>query len=79
MPGEYLYGRGTVDGNGQLYMLLAAARELARATSSVNVRFCCDGKKRAAATGIRECAASATPTLDETIVLARTITESPAA
>src|SRR5579862_8585904 len=27
----YLFGRGTVDDKGQLYMLLAAARELARA------------------------------------------------
>ena len=29
--GEYLYGRGTVDDKGQLYMLLSAARELASA------------------------------------------------
>jgi acetylornithine deacetylase/succinyl-diaminopimelate desuccinylase-like protein len=44
--GDYLYGRGTVDDKGQLYMLLAAARELARANElPVNVRFCCDGEE----------------------------------
>jgi acetylornithine deacetylase/succinyl-diaminopimelate desuccinylase-like protein len=42
----YLYGRGTVDDKGQLYMLLAAARELARAGElPVNLRFCCDGEE----------------------------------
>ena len=42
----YLYGRGTADDKGQLYMLLAAARELALAgTLPVNVRFCCDGEE----------------------------------
>src|SRR5437660_2203519 len=44
--GDYLYGRGTVDDKGQLYMLLAAARELVRAGQlPVNVRFCCDGEE----------------------------------
>ncbi len=44
--GEYLYGRGTVDDKGQLYMLLSAARELARSNElPVNVRFCCDGEE----------------------------------
>src|SRR5213082_3386942 len=44
--GEYLYGRGTVDDKGQLYMLLAAARELAQQGElPVNVRFCCDGEE----------------------------------
>jgi acetylornithine deacetylase/succinyl-diaminopimelate desuccinylase-like protein len=44
--GDYLYGRGTVDDKGQLYMLLAAARELAREGKlPVNVRFCCDGEE----------------------------------
>ena len=44
--GDYLYARGTVDDKGQLYMLLAAARELARAGElPVNVRFCCDGEE----------------------------------
>ncbi len=44
--GDYLYGRGTVDDKGQLYVLLAAARELAQAGElPVNVRFCCDGEE----------------------------------
>jgi acetylornithine deacetylase/succinyl-diaminopimelate desuccinylase-like protein len=44
--GEYLYGRGVADDKGQLYMLLAAARELAAAgTLPVNVRFVCDGEE----------------------------------
>ena len=38
--------RGTVDDKGQLYMLLAAARELALPGElPVNVRFCCDGEE----------------------------------
>jgi len=42
----YLYGRGTVDDKGQLYMLLSATRELAQAGElPVNVRFCCDGEE----------------------------------
>jgi acetylornithine deacetylase/succinyl-diaminopimelate desuccinylase-like protein len=45
----YLYGRGTVDDKGQLYMLLAAARELARAGElPVNLRFTCDGEEETA-------------------------------
>jgi acetylornithine deacetylase/succinyl-diaminopimelate desuccinylase-like protein len=45
----YLYGRGTVDDKGQLYMLLAAARELARAGDlPVTVRFACDGEEETA-------------------------------
>ena len=44
--GEYLYGRGVADDKGQLYMLLAAARELAAAGAlPVNVRFACDGEE----------------------------------
>jgi len=43
--GEHLYGRGVADDKGQLYMLLAAARELAKAGElPVNVRFACDGE-----------------------------------
>ena len=43
---DYLYCRGAVDDKGQLYMLLAAARELAQAGElPVNVRFCCDGEE----------------------------------
>ena len=42
----YLYGRGSVDDKGQLYMLLSAARELAQAGElAVNIRFCCDGEE----------------------------------
>jgi|SRR5579862_2335562 len=45
----YLYGRGTVDDKGQLYMLLAAARELAgKRELRVNVRFWCDGEEETA-------------------------------
>jgi acetylornithine deacetylase/succinyl-diaminopimelate desuccinylase-like protein len=44
--GEYLYGRGTVDDKGNLYMQLSAARELAlQGELPVNVRFCCDGEE----------------------------------
>jgi acetylornithine deacetylase/succinyl-diaminopimelate desuccinylase-like protein len=42
----YLFARGAVDDKGQLYMLLAGARELARAGElGVNIRFCCDGEE----------------------------------
>jgi acetylornithine deacetylase/succinyl-diaminopimelate desuccinylase-like protein len=41
-----LYGRGIADDKGQLYLLLAAARELAKAGAlPVNVRFTCDGEE----------------------------------
>ncbi|MBV9603783.1 MAG: M20/M25/M40 family metallo-hydrolase [Solirubrobacterales bacterium] len=44
--GEHLYGRGVADDKGQLYMLLAGARELSRAGRlPVNVRFACDGEE----------------------------------
>ena len=44
--GEYLYGRGVADDKGQLYLMLAAARELATdGTLPVNVRFVCDGEE----------------------------------
>ncbi len=44
--GEWLYGRGVADDKGQLYMLLTAARELAREGAlPVNVRFACDGEE----------------------------------
>jgi acetylornithine deacetylase/succinyl-diaminopimelate desuccinylase-like protein len=44
--GETLYGRGVADDKGQLYMLLSAARELARdGKLPVNVRFTCDGEE----------------------------------
>ena len=42
----WLYGRGTADDKGQLYALLKAAAELARAGElPVNVRFACDGEE----------------------------------
>jgi acetylornithine deacetylase/succinyl-diaminopimelate desuccinylase-like protein len=41
-----LYCRGAADDKGQLYLLLAAARDLAVAGElPVNVRFCCDGEE----------------------------------
>ena len=44
--GERVYGRGIADDKGQLYMLLKAAEELARAGElPVNLRFCCDGEE----------------------------------
>jgi acetylornithine deacetylase/succinyl-diaminopimelate desuccinylase-like protein len=46
LRGEYLYGRGVADDKGQLYLMLCAARELARAGAlPVNVRFACDGEE----------------------------------
>jgi acetylornithine deacetylase/succinyl-diaminopimelate desuccinylase-like protein len=46
LRGEHLYGRGVADDKGQLYMLLAAARELARRGAlPVNLRFVCDGEE----------------------------------
>jgi acetylornithine deacetylase/succinyl-diaminopimelate desuccinylase-like protein len=51
----YLYARGTVDDKGQLYMLLAAARELSRGGElPVNVRFCCDGEEESGGDSIVE-------------------------
>ena len=43
----YLYGRGTVDDKGQLYMLLVGRAASSRAAGElpVNVRFCCDGEE----------------------------------
>ncbi len=44
--GDRLYGRGVADDKGQLYLLLAGARALARAGRlPVNVRFACDGEE----------------------------------
>ncbi len=51
----YLYGRGVADDKGQLYMLLAAARELAQAGElPVNVRFACDGEEESGGHSILE-------------------------
>jgi len=53
--GEHLYARGVADDKGQLYMLLAAARELARAGElPVNVRFACDGEEETGGHSILE-------------------------
>jgi acetylornithine deacetylase/succinyl-diaminopimelate desuccinylase-like protein len=42
----HLYARGIADDKGQLYLLLAAARELAASDAlPVNVRFVCDGEE----------------------------------
>jgi acetylornithine deacetylase/succinyl-diaminopimelate desuccinylase-like protein len=53
--GESLYGRGVADDKGQLYLLLSAARELARAGElPVNVRFACDGEEETGGSSILE-------------------------
>ena len=53
--GEYLYGRGVADDKGQLYLLLSAARELARGGElPVNVRFACDGEEESGGHSIVE-------------------------
>jgi acetylornithine deacetylase/succinyl-diaminopimelate desuccinylase-like protein len=53
--GEYLYGRGVADDKGQLYLLLSAARELARSGElPVNVRFACDGEEESGGHSIVE-------------------------
>jgi len=53
--GEYLYGRGVADDKGQVYLLLSAARELARAGElPVNVRFACDGEEESGGHSIVE-------------------------
>ncbi len=42
----WLYGRGSCDDKGQLYMQLKAAAELARdGALPVNIRICCDGEE----------------------------------
>jgi acetylornithine deacetylase/succinyl-diaminopimelate desuccinylase-like protein len=43
---ERVYARGVADDKGQLYLMLAAARELSQAGAlPVNVRFACDGEE----------------------------------
>lgn len=50
-----IYARGVADDKGQLYMLLAAARELATAGElPVNVRFACDGEEETGGHSILE-------------------------
>lgn len=44
--GEHIYARGVADDKGQLYLLLAGARELAESGQlPINVRFACDGEE----------------------------------
>ena len=51
----FLYARGAVDDKGPLYMLLAAARDLALADAlPVNIRFCCDGQEEVGGDAIVE-------------------------
>jgi acetylornithine deacetylase/succinyl-diaminopimelate desuccinylase-like protein len=51
----HLYARGVADDKGQLYMLLAGARELARSGDlPVNVRFACDGEEESGGESIVE-------------------------
>ncbi|HWK17176.1 MAG TPA: M20/M25/M40 family metallo-hydrolase [Solirubrobacteraceae bacterium] len=46
LRGEHIYARGVADDKGQLYLLLGAARELARSGElPINVRFVCDGEE----------------------------------
>jgi acetylornithine deacetylase/succinyl-diaminopimelate desuccinylase-like protein len=53
--GEHLYARGVADDKGQLYMMLAGVRELARAGRlPVNVRFACDGEEETGGESIVE-------------------------
>jgi acetylornithine deacetylase/succinyl-diaminopimelate desuccinylase-like protein len=53
--GEHVYGRGVADDKGQLYLLLAAARELAKGGElPVNVRFACDGEEETGGHSILE-------------------------
>jgi acetylornithine deacetylase/succinyl-diaminopimelate desuccinylase-like protein len=65
----YLYGRGTVDDKGQLYMLLAAARALAdEGALPVNLRFCCDGEEETGGHSIVDYLAADTRGADAAII-----------
>jgi acetylornithine deacetylase/succinyl-diaminopimelate desuccinylase-like protein len=51
----WIYGRGTADDKGQLFMLLEAARSLASEHAlPVNVRFVCDGEEEIGGSSIAE-------------------------
>jgi len=51
----WLYGRGSADDKGQLFMLLEATRSLARENAlPVNVRFICDGEEEIGGGSIAE-------------------------
>jgi acetylornithine deacetylase/succinyl-diaminopimelate desuccinylase-like protein len=65
----HLYGRGVADDKGQLYMLLAAARELARAGElPVNVRFACDGEEETGGHSILDFLADDNGRLDAAVI-----------
>jgi acetylornithine deacetylase/succinyl-diaminopimelate desuccinylase-like protein len=72
--GEYLYCRGAVDDKGQLYMLLAAARDLALAGElPVNVRFCCDGEEETGGHSIVDFLAEDTRGADAAVIFDSTM------
>jgi acetylornithine deacetylase/succinyl-diaminopimelate desuccinylase-like protein len=65
----HLYARGIADDKGQLYLLLSAARELARAgTLPVNVRFACDGEEETGGHSIVEYIEADTAKADAAII-----------
>jgi acetylornithine deacetylase/succinyl-diaminopimelate desuccinylase-like protein len=65
----HLYARGIADDKGQLYLLLAAARELSRAgTLPVNVRFACDGEEETGGHSIVEYIAASELPADAAII-----------
>jgi acetylornithine deacetylase/succinyl-diaminopimelate desuccinylase-like protein len=65
----HLYARGIADDKGQLYLLLAAARQLAQAgTLPVNVRFACDGEEETGGHSIVEFIAADTARADAAVI-----------
>ena len=65
----HLYARGIADDKGQLYLLLAAARELAQAGElPVNVRFACDGEEETGGHSIVEYIAADSAGADAAII-----------
>jgi acetylornithine deacetylase/succinyl-diaminopimelate desuccinylase-like protein len=65
----WLYGRGIADDKGQLFMLLEAAEELARAGElPVNLRFACDGEEEIGGHSIVDWLAADTRGADAAIV-----------
>jgi acetylornithine deacetylase/succinyl-diaminopimelate desuccinylase-like protein len=64
-----LYARGAADDKGQLYMMLAAARELAQAGElPVNVRFACDGEEETGGHSIVDFLAADTRGADAAVI-----------
>ncbi len=67
--GDDLYCRGIADDKGQLYMLMAAARQLAEAGQlPVNVRFACDGEEETGGHSILEFLAADTRGADAAVI-----------